>query len=372
MVEVEDIRRALSEQRPLFQPGDEISNDTFLFLVKLAGNEKDILFSDFNKPDQKANSYIYIVCQCPGCKKEYRTRASKTDLKKKTFSWKENKRKDLQLNLDRLQKELQQYTQRVHPELKDVKLESFCNECIREFHRTNQEEITEFFKNPLEWVNTHSIEEDYWQWSKIKNFYTFPDEYKSRPEGWKYCGVKFQSYNNQVLTIFDQKYQNWKFRQMLEEPDKICSSSKELLHKFLGPEISSSTTPPIIRKTVRMVVNLIDGLGKDESTVSLLQKTAAEIQRILDDVNRKPKDTKNKHVFTFGKYKDLSYHHVINMDPSYITWCLDNIPKFSLTPDEETHYKLEIGAMDIPEAYSRPRTDVDDIIKDSIADLESH
>jgi hypothetical protein len=39
--------------------------------------------------------------------------------------------------------------------------------------------------------------------------------------------------------------------------------------------------------------------------------------------------------FDFGKYKNYKYIYVLNQDPSYIKWLVDNeSPEFSLSPED--------------------------------------
>lgn len=35
--------------------------------------------------------------------------------------------------------------------------------------------------------------------------------------------------------------------------------------------------------------------------------------------------------FYFGKYKGKTLSYVLNIDPKYIEWCIDNIKEFKLT-----------------------------------------
>lgn len=42
---------------------------------------------------------------------------------------------------------------------------------------------------------------------------------------------------------------------------------------------------------------------------------------------------KLKDKFPFGKYKDKTLNEVIETNPSYVQWCLDNVNDFSLDKD---------------------------------------
>lgn len=37
--------------------------------------------------------------------------------------------------------------------------------------------------------------------------------------------------------------------------------------------------------------------------------------------------------FDFGKFSGISLDEVLRKNPSYITWCINNIPDFCMTPD---------------------------------------
>lgn len=45
--------------------------------------------------------------------------------------------------------------------------------------------------------------------------------------------------------------------------------------------------------------------------------------------------------FTFGKHKGESVGLVIEEDPSYIQWCLDEVKNFSLQPEAEDLFDMQ-------------------------------
>ena len=38
------------------------------------------------------------------------------------------------------------------------------------------------------------------------------------------------------------------------------------------------------------------------------------------------------YVFTFGKFKDYTIQHVIDEEPNYVLWCIENIEWFDVEP----------------------------------------
>ena len=87
-----------------------------------------------------------------------------------------------------------------------------CQECCDSLQDEEEQVFEEFYNDPLFWVNTHSPEQCSWQWDKIVNLYAYPEDFSNRPEGWKYCGVKYKErYSNfKVATMYESNYQNWK------------------------------------------------------------------------------------------------------------------------------------------------------------------
>lgn len=46
--------------------------------------------------------------------------------------------------------------------------------------------------------------------------------------------------------------------------------------------------------------------------------------------------SRNDYVFNFGKYKGKSFNEVLDTDPHYIRWCVENINIFNVSPKVET------------------------------------
>lgn len=47
--------------------------------------------------------------------------------------------------------------------------------------------------------------------------------------------------------------------------------------------------------------------------------------------------------FNFGKFSGLTLNEVMVNNPSYITWCIDNISDFCMTPDLINHIKSKFS-----------------------------
>lgn len=49
------------------------------------------------------------------------------------------------------------------------------------------------------------------------------------------------------------------------------------------------------------------------------------------------------HELSFGKYKSDPLWHVIETDPSYITWCIENVEGFELDNEAYDLYQKALG-----------------------------
>lgn len=45
----------------------------------------------------------------------------------------------------------------------------------------------------------------------------------------------------------------------------------------------------------------------------------------------------------FGKYEGIPFGDVIKGDPKYVLWCIDNLEKFSMTPDAVGLLQIMLG-----------------------------
>lgn len=202
-----------------------------------------------------------------------------------------------------------------------------------------EKEIEEFYSNPLKWVNTNTPDVPSWQWKKIVKLYTYPIGFKNIPEGYKYCGVKYKKRGSiYEEEIFDENYLNWKTIKEKTIVEKKISSVHELLNSLLGDLRYSDTTPVAHKKAIKIVELMLEGLVSNADLPSLLKHVSRESNRILDSIKRNSNPSR---VFSFGKYKGMTIHEVIEIDPEYIYWALNVVEGFTLTDDEKVHYNGE-------------------------------
>lgn len=202
----------------------------------------------------------------------------------------------------------------------------------------------EFYNDPLFWVNTHSPEQCSWQWDKIVNLYAYPEDFSNRPEGWKYCGVKYKErYSNfKVATMYESNYQNWKNVQDRTIIHKKDSTAQEIIQQIIENKSFEKKRTQGFSRTLELAKKLLDGIINDVELKSLLDYVAIESAYILKISRKQLFPTK---VFNFGKYKGYNIHEVIDADRDYITWALTNLDNFMLDEEAMKHYRGEAWEM---------------------------
>lgn len=53
----------------------------------------------------------------------------------------------------------------------------------------------------------------------------------------------------------------------------------------------------------------------------------------------------------FGKYSELSLEEVLNDNPSYISWCIDNISEFCMSPELIDEIKTRFPNLEVPAEF---------------------
>lgn len=109
---------------------------------------------------------------------------------------------------------------------------------------------------------------------------------------------------------------NWKFEKHVDENEH--TDSKKTLDKYLALEYC---------------ICLLEGKGK-------LNYNSIDLDFILK----------------FGKYEGKSIIQVVDVDPSYIKWCQDNVPYFDLSIDAFEYYSDKIEEQDDAKHHSVNKT----------------
>ena len=344
MIDVNDIKKAVKEKLPLFQNGSVLTYDACELVLKLSVQDTDMLFSTFPVTKGNNRSCLYIMCQCPCCKKKYTFAATKTKIKgSKRQGMDYLTRQCSNLDYDK-QRALDNYVNIIKPEndLRDTP--QICDNCLHNFYLQLKTEFDEFYLHPLRWVNTHSKEIDAWAWKRVTKLFTYPPTYDKRPDGWKYCGLRMLTLDSRHLKdVIDADFDNWKKHKEKIRPALNVSSVQDGLKELFGDKLYSKTASIAQKKIVGIIEDTIEGLLKNTNIQSLLRHITSECTHILKKYD---KFSSSSHILTFGKYKGYTVHDVIARDPEYICWALDTIEGFALDDNEWAHYLGKPWKMD--------------------------
>ncbi len=346
MVTVEEIQEAIKNRKPIFYPNNRISYDAYKFLRKVTKADRDILLSEFPPFDPQKRYSLFIVFTCPLCGKEFEISFSKAkfiSFIRTDFNYQDLCETKYPQHTAGCA-EFENYIKMYKP--KGISFSKFymCQECCDSLQDEEEQVFEEFYNDPLFWVNTHSPEQCSWQWDKIVNLYAYPEDFSNRPEGWKYCGVKYKErYSNfKVATMYESNYQNWKNVQDRTIIHKKDSTAQEIIQQIIENKSFEKKRTQGFSRTLELAKKLLDGIINDVELKSLLDYVAIESAYILKISRKQLFPTK---VFNFGKYKGYNIHEVIDADRDYITWALTNLDNFMLDEEAMKHYRGEAWEM---------------------------
>lgn len=339
MIEKKDIQEAIEKRKSLFFPGAEISQETYEFLCQQTVENIEMLFADMPKTKPKEPSHLYVHFKCQRCfspmtvkltKKQFRTcfNGGFPSLIDRYTNLRYGEEAEIvySLNLLGIEKGV-------------TNLKGVCDDCIRSFRKKIEGKFGEFYNRPLVWVNTNSPDKHSWQWNRVVKLYAYPLGYENRPEGWKYCGVRIKDRDSKSTTdYFDSDYYNWKTIKEKTVVEKRLTTTREVLNELLGNIKNSDETPAAHKKAMSIAEILIEGLSSDTDLTSILEYVSRESSRLLEKIK---KNSSPDRILNFGKYKGMSVHNVIEIDPEYIYWALTVVEGFTLTDDEKAHYNGE-------------------------------
>ena len=332
MIEKSDIIKALEEGTPLLYDGVEVTLDSFDFLCSLSRKAINLQFQ--SRQPSKNKPYINVCFFCPICGKKCLFDVSKQILYRRsnyiTALYKKARKQYF-----KYEDEIYSYIKINYPTFDDDSLDMVCDDCMSKANTTIESYLMEFYKNPLEWVNTHNFDDHPWLWERVINLYSYPEDYEKVPQETKYCGVKYTK-GSPILEeeIYDEVYITWKEIKEKTIVDDSADSTKKLLNTLME-KIKESAENSMEMKTIDLAEYLIRGLIKKDNPAVLLNKVTQKSRSILEQSCKNPRTAR---FFTFGKYRDLPIHNIIEQDPEYIKWILKEIPEFTLTDDEHAHY----------------------------------
>lgn len=342
MITTEDIKEAIKNQKPIFHPDSKISYDAYKCLRKVTKLNMGILFSEFPPYNPKIKNSLCIVFTCPLCGKEFEFRFSKA----KFISYIQTDFNYQDLCVTKYPqhttggKEFENYIKMYKP--KNVSFSEFymCQECCDTLQDEEEQVFEEFYNDPLSWVNTHSPEQCSWQWDRIVNLYAYPEDFSNKPEGWKYCGVRYEERYSRykMATMYEPNYENWKNVQDRTITPKKTSTAHEIIQEIIESKSFDQKKTQGFSRTLELAEKILDGIINDVELKSLLDHIATESVYILKILGNPLIPTK---VFKFGKYKGHDVHEVIETDRNYITWALENIDSFMLDEEAMKHYRGE-------------------------------
>ena len=339
MVNIISITKAIEERKPLFYPGAEIDKEAYEFLCKQTAENIDMLFADMPPTKTKKPSYLHVHFKCQRCLGPMTVKLTKSQFKQcrtgglsvlmeRYCEIRANEEREIIHDLSFLNIE------------KGVKnLKGVCNDCIRSLKKKINDKYGEFYNDPLLWVNTHNPENHCWQWNRVVKLYAYPLGYEKRPDGWKYCGVRIKNMDSRGMTDYmDTDYYNWKTIKDKTVVEKRLTSTREILNELLGDLKKADEIPAALKKAINIAEVFIEGLASKTDLSSLIEYVSKESSRLMEKMK---KNSSPSRILNFGKYKGMSIHAVIEIDPEYIYWALTVVEGFSLTDDELAHYNGE-------------------------------
>ena len=343
MIEIDDIKKAIEENSILFYDGSEISLNAFKYLLEQKGTVIDSLFY---KSEKKYTEIVYIFFwwTCPSCHQNYKIYSTRTKIKNnrklgiKSFTHQEH-------NLGHWEElDLKSYLQSTLSKEKRITLDQICSECVSNLKNKMNKDIEDFFNNPLKWINTHTSDLNAWPWKKVSKLFTYPPDYEHKPEGWKYCGLRYLTKDSrQLKDMMDADYEKWRAIKEKTRPVSNVSSVHIGLKNTFGDKLYSTRASIAKKKIIGIVEDTLEGLLNGTSLPSILRHIISESTNIL---NKYDKFSSSSHILTFGKYKGYTVHDVIARDPEYICWALDTIEGFALDDNEWAHYLGKPWKMD--------------------------
>lgn len=339
MIEVKDIQKSIEERKSLFYAGAEINQEAYDFLCRQTPENIEMLFADMPPTKPKEPSHLYIHFECQRCFSPMTIGISKNQFKlcrcggfptllERHSNIRPSDESGIIYALSFLDIE------------KGVKnLKGVCDDCIRSLRRQINDKYGEFYNDPLLWVNTHNSEKHSWQWDKVEKLFAYPHGYDKQPAGWKYCGVRIKSRDSKETTDYvDSDYYNWKNIMDKTVVEKRLKTTREILNELLGNINKTEETPAAFKKAISIAEVFIEGLASNINLSSLMEYLSKESGQLLENIKKKSSPSRT---FNFGKYKGMSIHAVIEIDPEYIYWALSVVEGFTLTIDEQAHYNGE-------------------------------